>query len=102
MPCHANGMPVAGQPDPGRQVARVVLGRPYPVRGNFDRRQPEPFRTRRAVDIPVKPRMIRQNLKTAADQQDYEEKIHLVGHAQPGRKTVGLCRCAQRKTFRHR
>ena len=75
MPCHSNGMPVPGQPIQGVRWRASSLAVHTRSRGNFDRRQPQPFRTRRAVDIPVKPGMIRQDLKTAADQQDMKKKF---------------------------
>ena len=84
----ADGVPVAGQADPGGEIAGVVLGRPDAVRGNLDRRQAEPLRVGGAVDVPVEPGMLHEDLQAAADEQDQEEEVHIMGDAEPGRKAV--------------
>ena len=89
VPGHADGVPVAGQADPGREVAGVVLGRPDAVRRHFDRREPEPLRAGGAVDVPVQPGVVHEDLQAAADEQDDEQEVDVVGDAQPGRKAVG-------------
>ena len=62
MPGHTNGVPVAGKTDPGGEVARVIFGRPNPILRNFDGREAGPFCTGRAVDVPVQPRMVHEDL----------------------------------------
>jgi hypothetical protein len=42
------------------------------------------------VDVPVEPGMIHENLQTTADQQNQEEKIHIMSDAQPYRKSLRL------------
>ena len=37
VPGHADGVPIAGKTDPGRQVAGIVLGCPHSVLGHFNR-----------------------------------------------------------------
>ena len=86
---HADGVPVAGQTDPGREVAGVVLGGPHPVLGNFNRREPQPLRPRGAMDVPVQPGVVHENLQAAADQQDDEQEVDVVGDTQPDRKALG-------------
>ena len=90
---HADGVPVAGQADPGGEVAGIILGGPEAVLRHLDRREPEPLRSGRAVDVPVQPGVIREDLQAAADEQDDEQEVDVVGDAQPGRETVRLqCR----------
>ena len=89
---HADGVPVAGQADPGGEVAGIILGRPEAVLRHLDRREPEPLRPGRAVDVPVQPGVVREDLQAAADEQDDEEKVDVVGDAQPGRKAMRLRR----------
>ena len=67
---HADGVPVAGQADPGGEVAGIVLGGPEAVLRHLDRREPEPLRSGRAVDVPVQPGVVHEDLQAAADQQD--------------------------------
>ena len=75
MPSHTDRVAITGQSDPGREVAGVFLGRPHSVRRYDDRREAEPFRAGSAVDIPIKPGMIRKDLQTASDEQDQEKKL---------------------------
>ena len=70
VPGDADGVPVAGQADPGGEIAGVVLGRPDAVRGHLDRREPEPLRVGGAVDVPVEPGVLHEDLQAAADEQD--------------------------------
>ena len=88
MPRHADGMPVAGQANPRREIAGVFFGRPDAVFGHLDRCEPEPLGAGRAMDVPVQPRMIRENLQAAANEQDQEQEVDVVGDAQPGRKAI--------------
>ena len=92
VPGHADRVPVAGQADPGGQVAGVVLCRPDAVLRHLDRREPEPLRAGRAMDVPVQPRMVHEDLQAATDEQDQEEEVDVVGDAQPGRKAIRLYR----------
>ena len=85
---HADGVPVAGQADPGGDVAGVVLGRPEAILRHLDRREAEPLRAGRAVDVPVQPGVIRQDRQAAADQQDHEQEVDEVEYADPHRKPV--------------
>ena len=55
VPRHADGVPEAGQANPGREVAVIVVGRPKAVCRHVDWRQPQPVGARRAVDVPVQP-----------------------------------------------
>ena len=89
---HADGVPVAGQADPGGEVAGIVLGRPDAVLRHLDRREPEPLRAGRAVDVPVQPGVVHEDLQAAADEQDQEQEVDVVGDAEPGRKAVRLRR----------
>ena len=93
MPGHPDGMPVAGQPNPWRKMTGVVFGRPDAVFGHLNRGEPEPFGAWRAMDVPVQPGMVREDLQATADQQDQEQKVDVVGDAQPRRKAVWLCGC---------
>ena len=88
MPGDADRVPVAGQADPRGKVAGVVLGGPDAVRWHLNRRQAEPLRVRCAVDIPVEARVLNQDLQAAADQQEQEKEVHIVGDAEPGREAV--------------
>ena len=88
MPGHADGVPVAGKTDPGREVTGIILGRPHPVLGHFNRRESKPLRPRRAVDVPVQPGMVHEDLQAAADQQDDEEEVDVVRDTQPARKAL--------------
>ena len=90
VPGHADGVPVAGQADPRRNVTGVVFCRPDTVFGHLDRREPEPLGAGRAMDVPVQPGMVREDLQAAADEQDQEQKVDVMGDAQPSRKAVGL------------
>ena len=90
VPGHADRVPVAGQADPGGEVAGVVLCRPDAVLGHLDRREPEPLRAGGAVDVPVQPGVVHEDLQAAADEQDQEQEVDVVGDAQPGREAVRL------------
>ena len=48
------------------------------------------------MDVPVQPRVVHEDLQAAADEQDQEQEVDVVGDAQPGREAIGLarrCRC---------
>ena len=92
VPGHADRVPVAGQADPGGEVAGVVLGRPDAVLRHLDRREPEPLGAGGAVDVPVQPGVVHEDLQAAADEQDQEQEVDVVGDAQPGREAVRLRR----------
>src|SRR5438093_11996505 len=89
VPGHSYGMPVARQPDPRREIAGVILGGPDAVPRHFDWREPQPFRAGCAVNVPVQPRVIREDLQAAADKQDEKEEIDVMVDAQPGGKAKG-------------
>ena len=89
VPGHADGVPVAGQADPGREVAVVVVGRPDAVLRHVDRRQPQPLGAGRAVDVPVQPRVVHEDLQAAADEQDQEQEVDVMGDPEPRREAVG-------------
>ncbi len=93
MPGHSNGVPVAGQSNPRRKVTGVVFCCPETVFGHLDRGQPEPLCAGRAMDVPIQPRMVREDLQAATDEQDQEQKVDAVGDAQPQRKAVRLGGC---------
>ena len=95
MPGHADGVPVAGKTDPGREIAGIVLGRPHSVVGHFNGRESKPLRPRGAVDVPVQPGVVHEDLQTATDQQDDEQEVDVVGDTQPGRKALGLAACQE-------
>ena len=97
MPGHADGVPVAGQADPGGEVAGVVFRCPDAIPRHLDRREPEPLRARRAMDIPVQPRVVHEDLQAAADKQDQEHEVDVVRDAQPARKAKGPRRRSRRK-----
>ena len=68
VPGHADAVPVTGQADPGGERTGVVLGVPDAVRRHLDRREPDPFRVGRAVDVPVQPGVVHQDLQAATDE----------------------------------
>ena len=88
MPSHAYRVPIARKTDPGRQVAGIVLGGPDSVLRHFNGREPEPLRTWGAMDVPVQPGMVHEDLQPATDQQDDEQEVDVVGDTQPGRKPL--------------
>ena len=62
---NAYGMPVARGGNHGRDIAGIVLRGPDPIRGDIDRREPNPRNARRAVVVEVKARVIDQDRQTA-------------------------------------
>jgi hypothetical protein len=104
VPCHADGVAATGQTDPRGEMAGVVLGRPGPVRGHHHRRQPQPLRAGGAMDVPVEPGMVHEDLQAAADEQNQEQEVDVVGDAEPGREAVRLCGrfVGQRRVVRDR
>jgi hypothetical protein len=92
VPGHADRVPVAGQADPGREMAGVVLGGPDAVPRQLNEREPQPLGAGGAVNVPIKPRMVHEDLQAAADEQDHAQEGDIVGDAQPNRKAVRLGR----------
>ncbi len=84
----ADGMPVAGRGNDGRDVASIVLRGPEPIRRDLDRRQPNPFAARRAVIVEVEARMIDQDRQAASDQHRHKKKVEEVAVAYPQRKAM--------------
>ena len=62
MPGHTNGVAVSRKTDPRGEVARVIFGRPNPILRNFNGCKACPLCTGRAVDVPVQPRMVHEDL----------------------------------------
>ena len=67
-----------------------------------NRREPEPLRAGCAVVVPVQPRVVHEDLEAAADKQDDEEEVDVVGDTQPGWKTRGLRRRLGDESGQHR
>jgi hypothetical protein len=88
VPCHADRMPVAGQANPRGKMAGVIFCRPDAVLRHLHRREPEPLSAGGAVKIPIQPGMVREDLQAAANKQDQEQEIDIVGNTQPGGKAV--------------
>jgi len=86
VPCQPQGMAAAGQADPGREISGVFLGGIQPVARHLHRRESRPLRAWRAVDVPVQPGVIHQDLQAAANQQDHQHEIRVVRHTQPAAK----------------
>ncbi len=85
---NADGMPVALGGNHGRDIARIVLRGPDPIRGDTDRREPNPRGARRAVIVEVEARVIDQDRQTAPDQHHHENKVEEVAVAHPQRKAM--------------
>ena len=87
-PRNADGVAIARCANQRRDVAGVVLCRPDSIAGNFKRRKPDPFASRRAVVIEIETRMIDQDGEPAADQHHDKKKIEEMAITDPERKTV--------------
>src|SRR5665213_373534 len=85
-------MPVAGSRNHRREIAGVVLRGPQAVLRHLEGSETDPLRSRRAMVIPVKPRMIHQDGEAAADEHEQEEQIRKVAPANPERKAMGPAR----------
>ncbi len=81
VPGHSDRVAVAGQADPRRKMPGVFLGRPDAIRRHLDRRQPQPLAAGRAMDVPIQPRVVHEDLESAAHEQ---------GH---NRSTDGVDKC---------
>src|SRR5262249_57402612 len=80
--CEPDGMAQAWDAKPAGQRDGIVLGGPHAVR-RHGMREPEPLRSWGAVAIPIKPRVIGQDLDTGAHDEEHEEHVQQVLHAQP-------------------
>ncbi len=67
-------MPVAGQSDPGGEVAGITLGGPEAVLRHFGRREPEPLRSGCEMDVQVQSGVIREGLQAVTDGRDDEQE----------------------------
>jgi hypothetical protein len=76
---------VTGEGNQGREGGFLVASRPEPVAGSPLFRELEPFAARRAAFGSVKSRMCAQDLKTAANEKRYEQKVEEVRCPQPQR-----------------
>src|SRR6185312_3977300 len=72
---------------PNLAAVRVVLGPPHPVRWNR-MQEAEPVGFRRAIPVPIETRVIGQYLDARPDDEEHEEHIEEVPHAQPQREAV--------------
>ncbi len=88
---NADGVPVTRRGNERRDIAGIVFRRPEAVAGHFERREADPFASRRAVVIEIQPRMIHQDRQAAANQQHHEKEIEEVAIAHPERKSVRTC-----------
>ncbi len=92
MPGHADRVPVAGQADPRGEVPRIVLGSPDAVLRHLDWCEPEPLGAWGAVDVPVQPGVVREDLQAATDEEDQKQEVDVMRDAQPSREAVRLHR----------
>jgi hypothetical protein len=87
----ANGVPKARKTDLSRQADRVLLRRPRPL-GRHLFLEAEPVPARCAVPGPVQPRMVTEDLKSRAEDEDHQEEVEEVLHPDPGGKPRVLVR----------
>src|SRR6185295_3493230 len=87
----ADRMPEAGETDLSGQADRVLLRRPQRL-GRHRLLDTEPVLSRCTVPGPVETRMVAENLYSRPDDEDHQEQVEEVLHADPGGKTrVRLC-----------
>src|SRR5665213_1971768 len=79
------GMTNAGDAQPTGHGHRIVLRCPNPALG-YRMLKTEPFRARRAVPGPIKPRVIGQDLNSGANDEHHEEHVQEMLQLQPPRK----------------
>jgi len=99
VPGHADRVAEAGQAQPGRQVALIVIGYIQPVGRHFGRCEAYPFAVGGAVDVAVKPGMVPQDGKPAADNQHHQQEVYIMSQPQPGREAgldLGVMQLRQR------
>ena len=87
-PRDADRVAIARCANQRRDVAGVVFCRPDAIAGNFERRKPDPFASRRAVVIEIEAWMIDQDGEPAADQHHHKKKIEEMAITDPERKTM--------------
>lgn len=84
----ADRMTVTGQAKPRREVSRVIFRGPEAVFWHCERREARPLCTGGTVAVAVESRVVHQDGEPAADQQDQEQKVDVMGDAEPGGETV--------------
>jgi len=84
----ADRVPPAGKADPGGQITRVFERVVRAVGGHPERGEPNPLGPRRAVDVPIEPGVIHQDLQPAPGQEHQEQEVEIVRGADPEREAM--------------
>ncbi len=87
-PRNPNGVTVTRCGDERREITGIVFRRPDTVAGNLERRESNPFASRRAVIIEIHSRVIHQDRQAAPNQQHHKKEIEKVTVTNPQRKPM--------------
>ena len=88
VPGQSQRMAATRQTDPRRKIPGIFLGGIQAVHRHLHRRETDPLGAWGAVDVPIKSRVIHEDLNAAADEQDQEQEVHIVSESNPSRKTI--------------